>query len=111
MQTLEQQPFLITKEEIITPLIEVLDTVIPSPIPQKITQSLDVLFPEQQYEEKRIQKAKEVLGKLANEFSSEQLNDVVTEMQYLADSWLDDFERQLFEGATLREFLHEKGTL
>ncbi len=82
-----------------------LDTYSVSP---SITQSLDTLFPEQKFD-KSIQKSKEILGPLTDNFTPEQLQDLVMEMQFLIDSWLDDYERQLFDGKTLRELLHEKG--
>lgn len=116
METAEQQ-LLITQEQIIAPVIEILKEVTPTKpvkvqeVPQYITQSLNVLFPEQQYDEKRIQKAKEILGDLAYEFTDEQLQDVVAEIQYLTESWLDDFERKIFKGLTLKELLHDKGGL
>ena len=73
-----------------------------------ITKSLDELFPEQQSEEKNIKKAKEILGVNSNEFTTEQLRDIVTEMQYLVQISLDNFEKGIFEGVTLKELLHEK---
>lgn len=117
MNVVEQQ-LLIPEERIIKPLNEVLDIVTPKletapkpqePITQNLRQSLDELFPEQKYEEKDIQKAKEVLGKITDEFTETQLKAVIAEVQCLAESWLDDFEREIFKGMTLNELLHEKG--
>ncbi len=116
METAEQQ-LLITEEQIIGPVFEILEQVTPTEltrtqeVPQSITQSLDALFPEQRHEEKTIQKAKTTLGNVANEFTAGQLRDVITEVQFLADSWLDDFEREIFRGLTLKELIHEKGSL
>ncbi len=116
---LSEQQLLIREEQIITPLEQVFDEVTPKPIPNQpqektapisLKQSLDNLFPEQQYDEKNIQLAKEVLGDLAKEFTSDQLKDTVTEVQFLTQSWLDDFEREIFGGLTLMELLHEKGS-
>ena len=56
-----------------------------------------------------MQKAKELLGKLATEFTPEQLKGTIIEMQYMAESWLDDLEKDIFKGLTLKEVLHEKG--
>jgi hypothetical protein len=100
----------ITEEQIITPLVEILETT-PKAIEatKSVIQSLDELFPEQQHQEKNIKEAKAILGVVAKEFTNAQLRDVVCEIQYLADSWLDDFERQSFNGKTLAELLHEKG--
>lgn len=114
-----QQQLLITNDQIVAPLVEILQEITPKPedkpkstgISTSLRQTLDDLFPEQQYDEKNIQKAKEILGSLAKEFTPEQLQDVVSEIQYLTESWLDEFERKIFSGLTLRELLHEKGGL
>ena len=42
------------------------------------------------------------------EFTTEEIRDIVTEMQYLIAISLDNFERGIFEGVTLKELLHEK---
>lgn len=116
MNSIEQQ-LLIPEERIIAPLVEVLSEVTPEPetmsdtskpITPALRQSLDELFPEQRFEDKDIQKTKEILGALANEFSPEQLRGTIIELQHLAQSWLDDFEREIFKGLTLKEVLHEK---
>lgn len=105
----------ISQDKIITPLAEVLQESLPTSEPKSISssvkQSLDDLFPEQQYDEKVIQEAKKALGTIANEFSQDELKDIVTKVQFLAESWLDDFEREIFEGKTLNELLHAKGGL
>ena len=109
----------ITEDKFIPPLANVLNDVAPKTIgslPTKNTsksiyESLNDLFPEQQREEKTVQKAKNILGDLAKEFTHDQLRDVISEIQYLTDSWLDDFERKIFKGLTLNELLHEKGSL
>lgn len=113
----EQQ--LLTKSQIITPLIDVLDKVTPKPTEtlaqtennNSLKKSLDDLFPEQQYEEKNIQRAKDILGELADKFTPQEFKVAITEVQFLAESWLDDFEREIFGGLTLQELLHEKGGL
>lgn len=106
----------IPEEKIVAPVFEVLESITPGseaarePIDSAtFKKSLDDLFPEQQYDEKRIQKAKEVLGKTADEFTPNELKDAVNVMQFLAESWLDDFEKKIFKGMTLKEVLHEKG--
>ena len=116
MQPSEQ---LVLQERQFTPqLIEAPDTRVYTPsviqpqtleISRATKQTLDELFPEQEREEKEIQKAKSALGELASSFSHQELKEVIAEFQYLAESWLDDFEREIFEGATLQELLHEKG--
>ena len=76
-----------------------------------ITQTLDVLFPEQERENKDIKEAREILGLLSKEFDDTQIKDLIAEVQFLTESWLDDFERSIFKGLTLQELFHEKGGL
>ena len=76
-----------------------------------VEEKLNEIFPEQQYEEKNIKRTKEILGEIADEFTYEELRGVIAEVQYLVASWLDGFERGIFNGLTLRELLHEKGGL
>lgn len=83
----------------------------PESISHPIKQSLDELFPEQKYDEKKIKLAKEILGPEANELTDMQLRSAVTEIQYLAESWLDNFEQEIINGLTLKELLHEKGSV
>lgn len=79
--------------------------------PQPLTteQSLNNLFPEQKYSDKRIRQAKEALGLLAFEYNESELENLILEVESLTESWLDEFERQTFNGLTLLELLHEKG--
>lgn len=107
----------VTEEKIAAPLTQVLGHIAPTPITkpkqnlehsQSFTESLNNLFPEQLYEEREIQKAKEILGDITNDLGAQQLNTVVSEVKYLAESWLDDFERAVFGGQTLQELLHNK---
>ncbi len=118
MSTNEQA--LITEKQIVTPLELVLHEVTPQvkhepsttpDRPQSLKESLDDLFPEQQHEEKNIQKAKEILGSTASKFTKGELKTVIADTQFLVDTWLDEFERDVFDGLTLKELLHEKGDL
>lgn len=54
-----------------------------------------------------VQEAKKVLGELASEIPEEDLKNTVTEIHFLAESWLDEFERKTFGGKTLQELLDE----
>lgn len=115
---MENNKFIITEDKFIPPLLKILEDTTPGNIPAKsspqkpaesLKESLDNIFPEQQREEKEIRQTKEILGVLADEFTQKQLRDVLAEVQYLAESWLDCFEREIFRGKTLQELLHEKG--
>lgn len=114
------EAILVPEKHIIEPLELVLNEVTPKTqqeaLRPKVNQetvkkSLDQLFPEQQYDDKDIQKVKEILGPIADKFTSPELRDIVAETQFLISSWLDDFEREIFNGLTLNELLHEKGGL
>lgn len=54
-----------------------------------------------------IEKAKTILGATAKKMTDDQLKDTCVEVQYLMETWLDDYERSIFGGKTLRELLGE----
>lgn len=56
---------------------------------------------------KALEQARKILGETAADLSDEELKDIITEMKFLASSWLDDFERKQFDGKTLAEILDE----
>ena len=109
METEERQ-LNIDEAKIVAPLMEIINDV-PSNSKSKesVQEALASLFPEQQYDDKRIKSAKHILGSITNELTQQQLLDIVSEISFLVESWLDDFEREIFNGLTLRELLHEKG--
>jgi len=78
---------------------------------QSTPETLEQMFPEQKREEKRIKRAKEALGILAYEIPEDELRQTVAEVEYLTEIWLDELERSIFDGLTLRELLHDKGGL
>ena len=109
---LEQLQQIPAKEEIIQPFIKTYDQ---SAIKYKqklsIEESLDHMFPEQKRQDKDVTKTKEVLGELANSFTELEIKDITTDIDFLVENWLDDFERNIFGNKTLKELLHEKGGL
>ena len=72
-----------------------------------VDKALDIIFPEQQYEDKTIRRAKEILGEIGKEMTVDEIKTLVSEVQYLCDTWLDKYERELFNGMTLNELLNE----
>jgi NH3-dependent NAD+ synthetase len=58
--------------------------------------------------DKDIVDAKQILGKLALNFTDEDIKEIVSEIHYLAETWLDDFERKMFDGHTLKELIFEE---
>jgi hypothetical protein len=59
-------------------------------------------------EQSRIQKIRGIMGDLVADLADEELEVYVTEFQYLIDEWLDDFERQTFDGRALRQALNQE---
>ncbi len=73
---------------------------------QKTLENSFYIFPESP-EENKVQKARAVLGELAQEIPDEELAVYITQFQYLLDSWLDEFEKQIFNNLTLKQLLRE----
>ena len=64
------------------------------------------IFPESP-EENKVQKARAVLVEIAKDIPDEELAIYITQFQYLLDSWLDIYEKQIFNGITLQQLLQE----
>jgi hypothetical protein len=69
--------------------------------------SFNSLLPELQ-EESKIQKARAILGNIAVDMTDEELSVYLTQFEYLVESWIDEFERQQFNGLTLQQLLRER---
>lgn len=65
------------------------------------------LFPEPQ-EESKVEKARAVLGEVVKDLPDEELANYLTLFQYLMEGWLDQYEKELFNGLTLQELLRER---
>jgi hypothetical protein len=68
-------------------------------------EQINHLFNEQDQQEKTVQEAIDTLGKSAQELSDSEVYDMVNDVQYLVDIWLEEFERKTFDGKTLNELL------
>ena len=66
---------------------------------------INQLFNAQDQQEKSILEAREMLGDSARELTDSQIYDLLNEIQFLVESWLEEFERNTFEGKTLDELL------
>ena len=58
-------------------------------------------------EETKIIRMRKALGETAQILSNEQIENITTEFQFLIDSWMDEYERDVFSGMTLKEVLNE----
>lgn len=52
-----------------------------------------------------LEKARKTLGKTAEAMSDEQFQDQLNMIKFLVESWMDDYERSVFDGRTLNELL------
>jgi hypothetical protein len=68
---------------------------------------LNSIFPQPQ-EENNITRTRNHLGDVSKKFSDEQMIATISEFQFLIDTWLDEYEREVFKGMTLKEVLNEK---
>jgi hypothetical protein len=73
---------------------------------RSIEVTLNNIFPEKR-EETRLQKVRRIMGEDVKALSDEELNVYLTEFQFLIDSWMDEYERQVFDGKTLKEVIME----
>ena len=62
-------------------------------------------FSEQDQQSKTVLEAREILGDSADNLSDEAVYELVTEMQYLVDGWLEEYEKSVFDGKTLKELI------
>jgi hypothetical protein len=66
---------------------------------------LNNYFNEKDLQQKTVLEAREILGDSADSISDQELYELVTEMQYLVDVWIEDYEKSVFDGKTLKELL------
>ena len=66
---------------------------------------LNNLVPEESEVDKEVNQAIEILGDRLQGFTSFQIKTILSEVQYLVDCWLEDYERTIFNGITLIEYL------
>ncbi len=94
---------------------KVTSTFKPDPLPQQpnyanpltsLESTLNSILPPQ-VEETNVVRTRKLLGETAQALSDEQLECIVTEFQFLINSWLDEYEKGVFNNMTLKEVLHE----
>lgn len=73
---------------------------------QSIETAINNIFPLASEENKTI-KLRKALGETAKLLPDEQIEIIGTEFQFLIDSWMDDFEKEVFSGMTLKEVLND----
>ncbi|OGK38713.1 hypothetical protein A3F03_02660 [Candidatus Roizmanbacteria bacterium RIFCSPHIGHO2_12_FULL_41_11] len=73
---------------------------------QSIEIALNNIFPLQS-EENKTSRMRKALGEAAYSLSNEQIETIIIEFQFLVDTWLDEYEREVFKGLTLKEVINE----
>ncbi|HUD45057.1 MAG TPA: hypothetical protein VMR41_05925 [Patescibacteria group bacterium] len=71
-------------------------------------EKLNEMFSVQDQQRKTILEARDILGESANNLSDEQVFSLVNELQFLVDSWLEEYEKNTFDGKTLNELLNTR---
>ncbi len=73
--------------------------------PQIIAEhTLNSLFPTPA-EENKIQQARHMLKDTGKSQTDEQIQTVIAEFEFLINEWLDEYEKHVFEGKTLKDLL------
>ena len=73
---------------------------------QDTFEQLNELLDDQDQQKKTIQEARNILGESAESLSDKEVYDLVNEIQYLVDTWIDEYERKVFKGKTLAEVIN-----
>lgn len=66
---------------------------------------LNELFEDQNSQQRRVQEAREILGDSAKDLTDDQVFELVSNVQFLADIWEEEFEKEIFGGKTINELL------
>jgi hypothetical protein len=69
--------------------------------------ALSAIFPTTE-QDNIITKTRRYLGEVGKEMSDAEIKNLASEFQFLIDSWLDMFERDAFQGKTLKEIMGGK---
>ena len=72
---------------------------------QSIETAINNIFPLAS-EENKTSRMRKALGNAAKSLSNEQIETITTEFQCLIESWMDEFEKNVFSGLTLKEVLN-----
>lgn len=72
------------------------------PESNNLINALNTMFPEQSHEDKTLRRAKEILG---NDYSTEEVKSLIASFEYLIDTWLESYERKVFNNKTVKELL------
>lgn len=72
---------------------------------QSAYEGINQLFNEQNQQQSTVREARDILGESAKDLTDSEVYDLVNEVQHLVDTWLEEFERNSFDGKTLNELI------
>ncbi len=72
------------------------------PTTNSLDKKLNEMLPEENKESKIIQSAKEILG---DNYTTEEIKEITASFEYLTSNWLEEYEKKVFGGKTLKEIL------
>jgi len=73
---------------------------------KSLENTLSNIFPTQK-EDNNLKRARRMLGDIAAPLTDQELETYLTGFECLLDSWLDEFEKKIFDNKTLLELLKE----
>lgn len=71
-----------------------------------IYEKINNIFSKQDSREKEILETRTLIEHYSSQFSDTDILTLNAEAQLLIEAWLDQFEKEIFDGMTLRELLH-----
>lgn len=93
------------QDPIKTSLEKVLIPGVYQPSPANTYETINRYFEDQNERDRTLMEAREILGDTAKDLSDQQVLDLANEVQFLADSWLEEYEKDIFGGKTLDELI------
>lgn len=69
-------------------------------------EKINQLFEQQDLQDRTIFEAREILGELAKDLADDKIYELINEIQFLVESWIEEYERKVFNGMSLEELLH-----
>lgn len=70
-----------------------------------LEEAIKSVIPDQS-EENKVLRTRKHLGKIAENLSDAHVETIISEFQFLIDTWMDEYEKEVFSGQTLKEVLN-----
>jgi len=73
---------------------------------KELENTLQNIFPDKR-DENNLLRARRMLGEIATSLSDSELETYLAQFEQLIDSWMDEFEKKIFDNKTLNQLLKE----